>query len=107
MFEPTMSNSHPRKRAKRLQEGIQRAEYKTSHRSRQGVRVLERSKGIIHTDIPQAADQVEEVNSEQENLPGPAGGTCDDDHDLIPTLDEIRTSWGKVRGCNCFLSAAS
>jgi hypothetical protein len=99
-----MSNPRPRKRAKALQEGIQRAEYKTSQRSRQGVRILERSKPVIHTNIPQASQQAEERNSEEEdNTVVPTGGTCDESHDLIPTLDEIQTSWGKVRNCDFHL----
>jgi len=95
-------SQRPRKKAKLVPDSIQRADYIVSRHARSSVRIVQRN--VVHTgSVPPPVLQ-ESVDGEgvegpsqgdPTNIPYPAG-MYDVDHDVIPTLDEIRSKWGKV-----------
>jgi hypothetical protein len=89
-LNPLMSQ-RPRKKARRVPEDIQRAEYVVKQTARRGVHVVERAGG-------QPADSTLNVETTPEvpALDNVAPDVFDPGHDFIPTLDEIRSDWGRV-----------
>ena len=103
----------PRKKAKRVRETIQRAEYNVSRHARVGAQVVQRDIGRTagiaplaslapRTNIEGGADASRDNG---DNLPDQAG-MYDDRYEFIPTLDEIRSRWGKVCLKFCLMSSA-
>lgn len=92
-----MSRPPPHKRAKKGREDIQRAEYTTSRSSRRGVRAVEKAAPFTPQAVLQPAadnpDDMMGVNFDDHLVEDEHEG-----HDIIPNLDEIWASWGKVRG---------
>jgi len=103
----------PRKKARRVHDSIQRAEYSVTRHARVGTRVVERDIGRT-AGIAPVGPHVPRSNVEgaagpswdhSDDVPDPAG-MSDDRFEFIPTLDEIRSRWGKVCVKTCLMSSA-
>lgn len=92
-----MSRPPPHKRAKKGRDDIQRAEYATSQSSRRGVRSVEKATPFTpQVDLQPLQDNPDDMM--RVNFDDRPVGDEHEGHDIIPKLDEIRASWGKVRG---------
>lgn len=88
----------PRKRAKRVPDDIERANYTTSRTSRKGVRIVERSTQVLDIAGPSIGDGRGTLYDDGGNVEDVAdmAGFQDPDHHFIPRLEDIRSQRGKV-----------